>query len=220
MNKPNVDRWTKYWSPDDKWEFIEDHMRPACLKLNLGCGETLLDGWTGLDPRNYLDERIIEWDFSRHIPFAEWTADAVMTSHVFNYIAEEDYATALLDIWRVLRPGGVLRMAEDCTDSGYVWRDIGQPARGTGEIKSLPTKTKIVAALKRVGFEVHEGELDETLSPHKDILNYNSRYRRYRLGHKFYIEAVKSLVLREKRALRMSDKRRKRDGTYVLPKDE
>jgi len=215
ITPPNIKRWQDSWNQDSKWDFIEERTRPACVKLNLGCGEMLNEGWIGLDPRTHLHKNIIDWDFSRPIPFHDWTADAIMTSHVFNYIPEEDYATALLEIWRVLRPEGVLRMAEDRTDNGYTWRNIGQPARHTGEIKSLPTQDKILNALKQVGYEIHDANLDTTLSPHKDILQYNSRYRRYRLGHKFYVEAVKKL---DSARYRMkSDPRRKRNGKYIMP---
>jgi predicted SAM-dependent methyltransferase len=215
ISRKNVSRWSRHWSKDDEWLFAEDLVRPALLKLNLGCGEHVLDGWANLDPRSDLDASIIKWDFSKPIPFGECKADVALTSHVFNYVQENTYENALLDIWRVLRPGGILRMAEDRTDNGYIWRMPGQRARGTGVIRSLPTKEKIVHALKKVGFEVHDAEPGKTMSPHKDILKGDTRPRRYKRGHKFYIEAVKAVSVQAQTRPRLWDKNRLRRGYFL-----
>lgn len=217
ISRHHMQKWTRSWKPTDDWGFVEDFVRPACLKLHLGCGVHVWDGWQNLDPRDHLDERIIKWDFSKQIPFAECKADIAFTSHVFNYVEEAKYEEALLDIWRVLRPGGVLRMAEDCTDSGYVWRQPGQAARHTGVIRSLPTKAKIVAALRRVGFKIYDAEPGQTRSPHKDVLHGDSRPRRYKRGHKFYIEAVKEMDEYDLSRMRRWDMRATRWGRYRLP---
>ncbi len=194
LTRRNVRRWKESWGKDDEWQFVSELVRPAALKLNLGCGPQVWDGWTCLDPRaEELGQGVIQWDFSKQLPFAPNQADAVFTSHVFAYVDEEKYTEALLEIWRVLRPLGVLRMSEDETDSGYVWRRPGQPARGTGEIKSLPTRSKICGALAAVGFEIHPAGPGVTVSPHKDVLLGDGRERRYRLGHKFYVEGVKKI---------------------------
>lgn len=217
ISRQNLRKWMGGWHPDDTWDFVEDFVAPVCVKLHLGCGEHVWDGWINLDPRTHLDERIIDWDFNRQIPVPECRADVVFTSHVFNYVEEDKYDEALLEIWRVLRPGAILRMAEDCTDSGYVWRRPGESARGTGEIKSLPTKAKIVDSLKRVGFQVYDAQPGSTLSPHKDVLCGDSRERRYRQGHKFYVEAIKHIYIPRLGWVRRRDPRATLHGRYKMP---
>lgn len=214
-----MDRWSARWSQDDDWAFVEDLLRPALVKANLGCGPHVWDGWYNLDPRAEIDSRIIRWSFDEMIPIPANQADIVFTSHVFNYVADEKYEEALVDIWRVLRPGGVLRMSEDATDSGYVWRRPGQGSRGTGEIQSLPTRERLVEALRRVGFQVFDATPESTRSPHKDVLKGNSRSRRYQLGHKYYLEAVKEIEVDVSRPLvgKRSDPRATRRGRWKLP---
>ena len=218
ISRSNLRKWQRPWSRSrDRWMFVDDMLKPACVKLHLGCGGHVWDGWINLDPRHEIDPRIVDWDFTRQIPVSDCKADVVFTSHVFNYVAEDKYDEALLDIWRVLRPGGVLRMAEDRTDNGYVWRRPGQQARGTGIIRSLPTKQKIYASLTRVGFEIHDAVPGETLSPHKDVLAGDSRARRYNRGHKFYVEAVKRVHHYSVSRVRKTDTRARPFRRYVLP---
>lgn len=109
-------------------------------------------------------------------------------------------------------------MAEDATDSGYIWRKPGDNARGTGVIRSLPTRAKLEAAAKAVGFEVHLGRPGETLSPHKDILQGDTRQRRWERGHKYYLELVKRAPMADVSRSRWFDfDRVVRGGFYHLP---
>jgi len=216
ITERNLSWWTQAWTPETRWAFAEDLIRPALLKIQLGCGIHPLDGWMNLDPRFHLRSNILDWDYSRLIPCTDNKADIVFTSHTFNYIEDSFYETALLDIWRVLRPGGVLRMAEDRTESGYIWRLPGQRAAGTGEIKSVPTQARILQALRNVGFKCDLAKPGYTISPHKDVLIGDSRKRRYRRGHKFYVEAVKRISIDLSR-VRWRDPRATVKGRYMMP---
>jgi predicted SAM-dependent methyltransferase len=217
INKRHTTRWTRFWSPDDEFAFVDDLAESALVKLNLGCGPDVWDGWQCLDPRGHIPG-VRRWSFAQQIPYGDCRADIIVTSHVFNYLADEEYEAAMLEIWRVLRPGGVWRMQEDRTDNGYVWRRPGEGSRGTGEIKSLPTRQKIYEVAKRIGFTVHNSEPGITRSPHLDVLQGDNRLRRWRLGHKFYAEAIKDdSVLRPNRP-RLFDPRAKRRGRYKMPK--
>lgn len=219
----NAMRWTQFWHPDDRWEFVDELKRPTLTKINLGCGASstfVWDDWLCLDPARQwggsVDKRVIDWSFDHQIPVSTCQADIVMTGHVFNYIAEEDYAAALLECWRVLRPGGVLRMQEDETTK-YTWRRPGQGSRRTGPIKSLPTKEKILKALRRVGFTVYDARLGYTRSPHKDCLKGDSRTRRAARGHKYVLECVKEIDAGRMRAMRKWDPRATRRHRFKLP---
>ena len=181
----------QYWNPEDTFEFVENLARPLLMKVYLGCGAHVWDGWECLDFRHEIDPRITRWEFPDKLPLADYRADIIFTSHLFNYIDDKDYRTLLWDCHRVLRAGGVLRLSEDRTDNGYAWRKPGQHSRGTGVVRSLPTRQKILAAMQDVGFQVVEAEPGSTFSPHKDVIIGDTRNRRYRMGHKFYLEGIK-----------------------------
>jgi SAM-dependent methyltransferase len=210
------ERFRKSLRRQDRWLSIAEASRPCCLKLNLGSGSSVLPGWTNLDPRR-VHPSIVRWSFDELIPFGDNKADVVFTSHVFNYVDESRYVECLLDIWRVLRPGGVLRLSEDRTDNGYIWRRPGRK-HATGVLRSLPTREKIERALRAVGFTIFEVSDETTVSPHTDVLLGNSRERRYRLGHKFYLEAVKLIHIPHLgRTVDFDPRAPKRRGRYRLP---
>lgn len=215
MSPRHISWWTQKWTTETRWAFCDELLRPALMKLHLGCGPHVWDDWMCLDPRTELDERIVDWDWSRMLPVSDNKADIVFTSHTLNYLEEEKYVDAALDIWRVLRPGGIWRMAEDDTDNGYIWRRPGQRARGTGEILSLPTKRKILAAVRRAGFDVLEVDENSTMSPHRDVFRGNSRARHTRIGNKFYAEAIKDSRI-DVSKIRQTDPRAVLHGRYRL----
>lgn len=190
LSNASVRTWEQVWSPDDAWPFVEDLLRPMLLKVNLGCGPQVWPGWHCLDEREL--PGTICWSAPARLPYVSHRADVILTSHLWGYFADEWYEPMAREIHRVLRRGGVARLAEDATESGYVWRRPGQRTRGTGEIRSLCTKRKVLDALEAAGFSlVEETRPGETRSPHKDVLQGDTRLRRWEKGQKFYVEAVK-----------------------------
>lgn len=190
IDRNNFRRLRETWSEGDRWEFVSTLMRPMLKKIYLGCGPHVADDWDCLDNRTDVDPRIQRWEAPDPLPFIENRADIVLTSHLFNYLEDGWYVDFCREIYRVLRPGGVARLAEDATDSGYVWRSPGQSARQTGTIRSLPTKRKLVRALRRVGFRVRLARPGRTQSPH-DVCQFDTRQMRWEKGHKYYLEGVK-----------------------------
>jgi SAM-dependent methyltransferase len=107
------------------------------VKLNLGCGSRAVTGWVNLDrsPNVLLDrvrpvkrllrslrvlspEHMTSWspsivrhDLTRGVPFADGAADAVYSSHMLEHVYLNQARTLLAECRRVLRPGGVLRLA-------------------------------------------------------------------------------------------------------------
>lgn len=83
--------------------------RPALL--NIGCGSHFHDDWVNLDvaPR---DSAVMAHDVTRYpLPFADNTFDAVYHSHVLEHLPKAEAPAFLEDCLRVLKPGGVLRIA-------------------------------------------------------------------------------------------------------------
>lgn len=218
LSARNLMRWLDSWRPDDRWSRVVDLVRPATLKISLGCGPHVWDSWDCLDYRPQVADGIIRWDArAQQLPYLSCRADIIFTSHLFNYLDYPgDYEDLLLECWRVLRAGGVLRLAEDATDSGYAWRQPGR-RHVTGTIRSLPTRARIEGILNRIGFSVALGGPTGTLSPHVDVLAGNTRTRRWRWGQKYYLEATKPDEGWSPNRANRQDPRGTRRGRWILP---
>lgn len=79
------------------------------MKLHLGCGKRNFgEEWIHIDGSNY--PHISSYDITK-LPFEDNTVDLIYASHVFEYFDREE-AVEVLEEWkRVLKPGGILRLA-------------------------------------------------------------------------------------------------------------
>lgn len=86
---------------------------PDKIMLNLGCGTDYKEGWINID--NNSDNNIIRldlnWDLRRPLPFKENSVDYIFNEHFIEHLTVEEGQRAIKDAMRVLRRGGVLRMA-------------------------------------------------------------------------------------------------------------
>jgi len=102
------------------------------LKLNLGCGPQVVDGWVNVDYA--LGARLaaipvlstalrrlkvfrLEWDpsirihdLTKPLPWQDGTVDVCYTSHTVEHMSRAQGAALVREAFRVLRPGGVLRV--------------------------------------------------------------------------------------------------------------
>jgi predicted SAM-dependent methyltransferase len=78
--------------------------------INLGCGRRLHPAWVNVDiaPQN---PAVIRCNLSRGIPFADNSFDVAYHSHLLEHIRRADALPFLRECLRVLRPGGILRVA-------------------------------------------------------------------------------------------------------------
>lgn len=102
------------------------------VKLHVGCGTLYKEGWVNID--NNSDNNIlkldINHDLSSGLPFAENSIDYIFNEHFIEHLSREDGLIFLKDCFRVLKVGGVLRIA--CPDldeiiKGYInddWREL------------------------------------------------------------------------------------------------
>ncbi len=77
--------------------------------LNLGCGATFHEDWVNVD---YTDHggKVLAYDLRLGIPFADKTFDVVYHSHILEHMPKAWGDFFLQECYRVLRPGGLLRV--------------------------------------------------------------------------------------------------------------
>jgi len=79
------------------------------MLLNLGCGRRYRAGWVNVD-FTADGPGVIAANLLQGVPFEDNTFDCVYHSHVLEHFTEEDGAKLIAECWRVLKPGGVIRV--------------------------------------------------------------------------------------------------------------
>lgn len=80
------------------------------MKLHLGCGSRVILGWTHVDVADYPHVQL------RHevdsLPMiADGTVEVIYACHVLEHFLRREVPRVLREWWRVLAPGGVLRLS-------------------------------------------------------------------------------------------------------------
>ena len=81
---------------------------PTARQLEIGSGPVRKPGWITLDMSTRAD---VSWDLRRRLPFKEASFERIYCSHVLEHFAYPDLRRLLLDVRRVLRPGGQFLIA-------------------------------------------------------------------------------------------------------------
>lgn len=94
---------------------VEKFLKKRTVKLNVGCGTDYKKGWVNID--NNSDNNISEnkldlnWDLRDPLPFPDNSIDFIYNEHFIEHLTVEEGQSAVRDFLRVLKTGGVLRMA-------------------------------------------------------------------------------------------------------------
>lgn len=78
--------------------------------LNVGCGKRYHADWTNIDLVQ-TGPGVMACDIAKGLPFEDGSFDAVYHSHVLEHLRKEEALPFLQECRRVLKPGGVLRIA-------------------------------------------------------------------------------------------------------------
>ena len=120
----------------------------SSLKLHLGSGGNNLAGWVNVDLVGARAD--VAWDLRRPLPFADRAASAVFLEHVLEHMTVADGMAVLRHAFRVLTPGGVIRVG--VPDAGLYARSY---VGGDGAIDELrPGRPTRMLALGEV-FQEH-----------------------------------------------------------------
>ena len=86
----------------------EKKVFPAHPKLNLGCGDMILDGWVNCDKHN--PKADIKADVLE-LPFENQVFEEVLLSHVIEHVSYRKHMLVYDEIHRVLKDGGKFTLA-------------------------------------------------------------------------------------------------------------
>ncbi|NBW21092.1 MAG: methyltransferase domain-containing protein [Caulobacteraceae bacterium] len=72
------------------------------MKLNLGCGGNILQGWENHDS---------DLDISKPLPHEDNSIDFIFAEHVCEHLTTPDVVRFFMEAYRILKDGGTIRIA-------------------------------------------------------------------------------------------------------------
>ena len=130
------------------------------LRLNLGCGRPGALSWHPMPGFVNLD-KALGWRFEDGLGmFESESVSGVTISHTMMYVRDADWTPFLADVYRVLRPGGVVRLTEDDATSPKSSRYGGW--KGSEPAVTLTDALMARGHLERAGFTVYDVKHGDT----------------------------------------------------------
>lgn len=80
------------------------------MKLHVGCGYQHKDGWINLDAANFPSVDIMH-DARTRFPYLDNSFDFVFSEHFIEHLSLEEGIFYFTEMYRILKPGGVIRTA-------------------------------------------------------------------------------------------------------------
>jgi len=164
-------------------------------RLNWGCGDHLGAGWINSDVKDGGGVDLVA-DIRRGLPLSDACIDYAVSVHALPELSIPEIEKALLELIRVLKPGGALRLAlpdfrlsiaafaEGKEDFFKIEPDAAQTPDGRfirhilwyGYTRTLFTPDFTCELLERAGFVgVRNCEFKSTLTPFPDIVELDNR---------------------------------------------
>jgi SAM-dependent methyltransferase len=179
----------------------------SVTRLNIGCGKFPRAGWINLDNKVRPGVDCVA-DLRSDLPFPDASVDYAVAIHVFPHIRLDGLVPALSRVRRILKPGGVFRVALPDLDraiDAYLRRDTAYFA-GVPDTRWKSLGAKLVAqivwhndiatpftynlaveALQKAGFSAtRRCAYRETASPFREIIDCDNR-----AAESFFVEAVR-----------------------------
>jgi predicted SAM-dependent methyltransferase len=175
-------------------------------RLNWGCGEHPEDGWLNSDIKDAAGVDVVA-DVRAGLPLETDSIDYIVSIHALPELPYPDLVPALTELRRVLKPGGVLRLALPDLERGIAAYQRGDggyfhvpddDARSIGAkfvtqmiwygySRTLFVPDFIEELLERAGFsQVNHCAYRKTASQWGDIVNLDNRER-----ESMFVEGVK-----------------------------
>lgn len=159
------------------------------IKLNLGCGPTKFEGWLHIDalPFEHLHHQGPVDDLSM---FEDDAVSLIYASHILEHFGRHTYKDVLKEWYRVLKPGGALRLAVpnfEATAKAYLSGEfdqglplfVGLVVGGQRDRYDhhgmIFDERQLSADLKEIGFS-HVEKWDWRTTEHAHIDDYSQAY--------------------------------------------
>lgn len=114
---------------------VRGYLNRSPLRLHLACGLTRKEGWVNIDLLGVPVD--MAWNLESGLPFPDASVDSVFHEHLIEHIPTEATYHLTRECLRVLRPGGVLRVA--VPDAGLCLRSYaGQAESDWAESRATP----------------------------------------------------------------------------------
>lgn len=94
--------------------------------LNIGCGTDYKEGWINIDnnSNNNIERLDLNWDLRHALPYDDNSVDFIFNEHFIEHLTVDESRQSLKDFMRVLKPGGVMRIAmPDMADVVELYND-------------------------------------------------------------------------------------------------
>jgi SAM-dependent methyltransferase len=88
--------------------------------LDLGCGENKPPGFFGIDIKPGPGVDLVH-DITTGLPFPDNSIERVRAHHFLEHVPQDKVIFVMEEIWRVLKPGGVLEFEVPSTDGRNAW---------------------------------------------------------------------------------------------------
>jgi predicted SAM-dependent methyltransferase len=115
------------------------------LLLHLGSGGEHKDEWVNIDLIG--DPVEVAWNFARPLPFPNGSVDGIFNEHMFECLPIADGAAFARECFRVLRPGGTLRIA--VPDAGRLVQSVVEHGAGVIE-ETRPGRPTPILAMQEI----------------------------------------------------------------------
>lgn len=79
------------------------------LKLNLGCGDVYFEDWVNIDSES--EKADLKHDLKKPLPYDDNTVIFIYSEHLIEHLTVKEGVALLSECRRVLKPGGVIRIA-------------------------------------------------------------------------------------------------------------
>ncbi|GAA4310815.1 class I SAM-dependent methyltransferase [Klenkia terrae] len=133
---------TRLMAPRSRRRF-QELLGGGPLLLNLGSGTYNAPGWVNIDlwglHAAWGVQPDVIWDLRRPLPLPDGSVDAVFLEHVLEHLPAPVGLAAVDQAFRLLRPGGVLRISVP---------DFGRYAREYAARKTAPTAPGVIDAVR------------------------------------------------------------------------
>jgi predicted SAM-dependent methyltransferase len=102
------------------------------MKIHLGCGSNYIAGWVNIDLDSSSAD--VKADLRSPLHYADSSVDLIFNEHFLEHITREEGEQFLKECYRVLKPGGVLRVSTPdlrWAIAQYIggkldeWKDVG-----------------------------------------------------------------------------------------------